>query len=44
MTAGFYAAPAVGMWHASAGTLAPALAGTTITSLCAGTMLPPSVK
>jgi hypothetical protein len=44
VTAGFYAAPAAGVWAATPGTLAPALAGTTITSLCAGNMMPASVK
>lgn len=44
VTAGCYAAPATGVWQATPGSLAPALAGTTITSLIAGNMMSPGVK
>ena len=44
VTASMYAAPALGVWTPTPGSLSPALAGTTITALCCGNAMPAGVK
>ena len=44
VTASMYAAPALGVWTPTPGSLSPALAGTTITALCWGNAMPAGVK